>query len=645
MPQAIRIHETGGPEVMVLEEVAVGAPGPGEARVRHTAIGVNYIDTYHRSGLYKLPLPAGIGTRRRGRGRGGRRRRRLAEGRAIASRTAAGRPAPTATERVMPADRLVKIPDGDRRRVAATLMLKGLTVQYLFRQTYPLKGGETILFHAAAGGVGLIACQWARALGVTMIGTVGSDEKAALAKANGCAHTIVYTRENFVARTKELTGGKGVPVVYDAIGKDTFPQSLDCLPPRGMFVSYGNASGPVPPFDIMLLSQKGSLYATRPTLFTYAATRARLLAMADELFALVLAGKIKSEARQTFRAEGCRGGASRARVARDDRRDGAAALAPQRLRQRLAALVEQRARGVGQLGRGEAERADALRDAARRRRRRAGTRRSAAPSSRSMPCASSAPSNPDSTSPVPAVASAGLPLALMSQVPSGCASTLPAPFSTTLARKSLRELARGARCGRAWTLATSDAEQRARLRRDAAWRASARCAPRSRRSSAASRAIRLSASASSASGNGSASARCSSERAASLVPRPGPHDQRIGLRVEHARRRGAASVRACRQSTLGGSAISEAEPDLARAGAQRRAAGEDQRADHAVGAAEDAERAERALVHVARAAREHRGQRRGERRPVEAMPARGRRRRRGRASAPRSRRSDRGRRR
>ena len=173
---------------------------------------------------------------------------------------AAARRARTREVRVMPADRLVKLPDGVSDRAAATLMLKGLTVQYLFRQTYPLKGGETILFHAAAGGVGLIACQWARALGVTMIGTVGSDEKAALAKANGCTHTIVYTRENFVERVKEITGGKGVPVVYDAVGKDTFPASLDCLSPRGMFVSFGNSSGPVPPFDILLLSQKGSLY-------------------------------------------------------------------------------------------------------------------------------------------------------------------------------------------------------------------------------------------------------------------------------------------------------------------------------------------------------------------------------------------------
>src|SRR5258708_10801690 len=183
---------------------------------------------------------------------------------------------------------------------AATLMLKGLTVQYLFRQTFPLKRGETILFHAAAGGVGLVACQWARAIGVTMIGTVGSDEKAALAKANGCAHTIVYTREDFVARTKELTGGKGVPVVYDAIGKDTFPHSLDVISPRGIFVSFGSSSGPVPAFEIMLLAQKGSLFVTRPTLFTYASTRPALLAMAEDLFKLVLAGQIKSEARQRF---------------------------------------------------------------------------------------------------------------------------------------------------------------------------------------------------------------------------------------------------------------------------------------------------------------------------------------------------------
>jgi NADPH2:quinone reductase len=200
----------------------------------------------------------------------------------------------------MPADRLVKIPAGIDDRTAATLMLKGLTVQYLFRQTKRLEAGDTILFHAAAGGVGLIACQWARALGVTMIGTVGSDDKAALARENGCAHTIVYTRENFVERVKALTGGKGVPVVYDAVGKDTFTGSLDCLSPRGLMVSFGNASGAIPPFDLLLLSQKGSLYVTRPTLFTYANSRVAIQAMAEEMFALVLSGKIKSEPRQTF---------------------------------------------------------------------------------------------------------------------------------------------------------------------------------------------------------------------------------------------------------------------------------------------------------------------------------------------------------
>src|SRR5205085_10505163 len=196
------------------------------------------------------------------------------------------------TERVMPADRLVRIPEGISDHAAATLMLKGLTVQYLFRQTYKLKQGDTILFHAAAGGVGLIACQWARALGVTMIGTVGSDEKAELAKSHGCTHSIVYTRENFVERVKALTDGKGVPVVYDAVGKDTYPASLDCLQPRGLFVSFGNSSGSIANFDILLLSQKGSLYATRPTLATFTAKREDLTAMAAELFDLVLAGKI-----------------------------------------------------------------------------------------------------------------------------------------------------------------------------------------------------------------------------------------------------------------------------------------------------------------------------------------------------------------
>jgi NADPH2:quinone reductase len=299
MSHAIRIHANGGPEVLQWEEVAVGNPGPGEARVRHTAVGVNYIDTYHRGGLYKLALPSGLGTEAAGTVE--------AVGAGVdwvkpGDRVAyCGGPLGAYSEsRVMPADRLVKLPDGVSDRVAATLMLKGLTVQYLFRQTHKLQAGDTILFHAAAGGVGLIACQWARALGVTMIGTVGSDEKAALAKANGCTHTIVYTRENFVERVKALTGGKGVPVVYDGIGKDTFPGSLDCLSPRGLWVSFGNASGAVPPFDILMLSQKGSLFATRPTLATYAAKREDLTAMAADMFEHMRAGRLASEPRQTF---------------------------------------------------------------------------------------------------------------------------------------------------------------------------------------------------------------------------------------------------------------------------------------------------------------------------------------------------------
>jgi len=299
MAHAIRIHAAGGPDALVYDEVSLPAPGAGEARVRHTAIGVNFIDTYHRSGLYPLTMPSGIGSEAAG----------VVE--AVGSGVDWVKPGDRvaycgcavgsySTDRVMPADRLVKLPDGIDDRTAATLMLKGFTVQYLFRQTYRLQSGETILFHAAAGGVGSIACQWARAIGVTMIGTVGSDEKAALAKSLGCAQTIVYTRENFVERVKALTGGKGVPVVYDGVGKDTFPASLDCLQPRGMFVTFGNSSGPVPRFNVMLLTQKGSLYVCRPTLVTYTATRANITAMADELFGLVLAGKIKSSPSQTF---------------------------------------------------------------------------------------------------------------------------------------------------------------------------------------------------------------------------------------------------------------------------------------------------------------------------------------------------------
>jgi NADPH2:quinone reductase len=284
---------------MQFEAVEVGEPGPGQARVRHTAVGVNYNDTYHRSGLYPLPLPSGLGNEAAG----------VVEavgpgvdwvkpGDRVATGT--GPLGAYSTARIVQADRLVKLPEGIEDRTAAAIMLKGLTAQYLLRQTYRLQGGETILFHAAAGGVGLIACQWASALGATVIGTVGSDEKAKLARAHGCAHTIVYTRENFVERVKEITGGKGVPVVFDGVGKETFPSSLDCLSPRGTFVSFGNASGSVPPFNLMLLAQKGSLYATRPTLVNFATDRASLGAMASELFGMVQSGKIKVEIPQTF---------------------------------------------------------------------------------------------------------------------------------------------------------------------------------------------------------------------------------------------------------------------------------------------------------------------------------------------------------
>ncbi|GMU72779.1 MAG: putative quinone oxidoreductase [Burkholderiales bacterium] len=299
MTRAIRFHATGGPEVLAFETVAVGEPGPGEARVRHTAIGLNYLDTYHRSGAYKLTLPSGLGQEAAG----------VIEalgpdvqGLAVGQRVAYGTgPIGAYSEaRVMPVDRLVPLPDGVSDRDAAAMMLKGLTVQYLFRQTKRLQAGDTIVFHAAAGGVGLIACQWAKALGVTMIGTVSTDAKAAMAREHGCTYTIVYTRENVVERVKALTGGKGVPVVYDGVGKDTFPMSLECLAPRGLWVLFGASSGPVPPFDLQMLAQRGSLYVTRPTLFSYAATRAELLAMAKEMFDLMLAGKIRAEIHQTF---------------------------------------------------------------------------------------------------------------------------------------------------------------------------------------------------------------------------------------------------------------------------------------------------------------------------------------------------------
>ena len=299
MPHAIRIHQTGGPEVLQWEEIEIADPGPGQVRIRHTAIGVNFIDTYFRSGLYPMPLPATIGREAAGLvdaiGPGVT---ELAIGDRVAYCTV--NHSAYAEMSVVPVEKLVKLPDGVTDVQAACMMLKGLTAQYLLRRTYPLKAGDTILFHAAAGGVGLIACQWTKALGVTMIGTVGSDEKAELAKAHGCAHTIVYTRENFVERTRELTDGKGVQVVYDGVGKDTFMQSLDCLVKFGLMVNFGNASGAVPPFAPNILAGKGSLYVTRPTLDTYAATRPDMVAMADDLFQLVLAGKIKIEPSKIF---------------------------------------------------------------------------------------------------------------------------------------------------------------------------------------------------------------------------------------------------------------------------------------------------------------------------------------------------------
>lgn len=299
MAKAIRISTVGGPEVMEYVDVEVGEPGLGEARVRHAACGLNYIDVYFRTGAYPQPLPAGLGMEGAGTVEAvgaGVTHVKPGDRVAYASRP----PGAYAETRVMPAVGLVKLPDAIGFDTAAAMMLQGLTVQYLFRRTFPLRGGETILFHAAAGGVGLIACQWARALGVTMIGTVGSDDKAALAKAHGCAHTINYNKENFVERVKEITGGKGVPVVYDSIGKDTFIGSLDCLAPLGMMVSFGSASGPVPPFSLNELASRGSLFITRPSLFSYAAQRQDLDAMAADLFGMVESGKIKIEINQRY---------------------------------------------------------------------------------------------------------------------------------------------------------------------------------------------------------------------------------------------------------------------------------------------------------------------------------------------------------
>lgn len=298
--KAIRLNKNGGPEVMELVDVQLGEPGPGEALVRHHAIGVNYIDVYFRTGLYPQPLPAGVGM----------------EGAGIVEKVGAGvthvkpgdrvayagRPTGSYSEaRIMPADILVVLPEALSFEQGAAMMLQGLTVHYLLNDTYKVKKGDTVLFHAAAGGVGLIACQWLKAIGATIIGTVGSPEKAALAKAHGCDHTILYREEDFVKKVREITGGKGVPVVYDSIGKDTFMQSLDCLSPRGMMVTFGNASGPVPPLDISILGGKGSLKVTRPTLMTYVLDRTLLEPMAKDLFDMVISGKVKLEINQRYK--------------------------------------------------------------------------------------------------------------------------------------------------------------------------------------------------------------------------------------------------------------------------------------------------------------------------------------------------------
>lgn len=308
MAKAIRLHQTGGPEVLTLEHVEVGAPGPGQARVRHTYVAVNFIDIYFRTGRYPMPLPNGLGSDAVG----------VVE--AVGEGVTDIRPGDRvgyllgpqgayADLRVMPAEVLIKLPDGVSDRAASALMMKGMTAQYLFRQVFPLQGGETILYHAAAGGVGLVACQWARAIGVTMIGTVSTEAKAEVASAHGCAHTIVtggMTPEELTyeipRQVREITGGQGVPVVYDSVGKDTLMASLDSLQVRGTLVSNGTTSGPVV-LDTTLLAVKGSIWLTRPAMIHYATPRAHMLGMADELFALVQAGKIVGEPNQSFKLE------------------------------------------------------------------------------------------------------------------------------------------------------------------------------------------------------------------------------------------------------------------------------------------------------------------------------------------------------
>jgi len=300
MTHAIRIHATGGAEALLWEEVEVGAPGPGEALVRHEAVGLNFIDVYHRTGLYPLPaLPATLGMEGAGVVQAVGEGVNAVE---VGDRVAYASPpvGAYAEERLILADRLVKLPDEISTELAAAMMLQGMTAQYLLRSTFRVEPGQTLLLHAAAGGVGLIACQWAKHLGATVIGTVGSEAKAELAREHGCDHTILYRDEDFVARVKEITDGHGVDVVYDSVGKDTFLPSLDCLRPRGMIVNFGNASGPAPALDVLLLSQKGSLFVTRPTLMTYTASREDLVAAAQDLFDVVGRGAVRIEVNQRY---------------------------------------------------------------------------------------------------------------------------------------------------------------------------------------------------------------------------------------------------------------------------------------------------------------------------------------------------------
>ena len=299
MTEAIRIHNTGGPEVMSWEEVTLAAPGPGEAMVRHRYVGVNFVDIYHRRGVYKLPLPTGLGSEAAGVVEAvGPAVTEFQPGDRVACGT--GPVGAYAEARLVPVERLVHLPDDIDDRTAACIMLKGLTAQYLLLQTTQIGPGDTILMHAAAGGVGQIACQWAKHLGATVIGTVGSDEKAALARGHGCDHVIIYTREDFVERVREITGKRGVRVVYDGVGRDTFAGSLDCLQPRGLLVMFGQSSGMVPPFDLTALGVKGSLYLTRPTLVTYAATAEALRRMAGDLFKVVSSGAVRIEPPKEF---------------------------------------------------------------------------------------------------------------------------------------------------------------------------------------------------------------------------------------------------------------------------------------------------------------------------------------------------------